>query len=166
MRLATSNPWPVWFLLVLLAGFSVIPLPDALDPIRPPLAAMGVVYWCMMWPARIGLALALAVGFIMDILHGALLGQNALALGVLAWLTLRFHLQIRNFPLWQLTLSVFALLASHAFILFWIDGIVDVPPAGVARWTQVVAGGVCWPPFMAVMDQMRMAMDARPVTLE
>ena len=73
----------------------------------------------------------------------------------MGYLTLRFHLQIRIFPLWQLTMTVFALLAIEAFILFWIDGVAGNPPLGLARWTQVLAGAILWPPVMAAMDRLR-----------
>ena len=78
-----------------------------------------------------------------------------------AYLTMKFHLQIRIFPLWQLTMTVFALLAVNAFIQFWIDGVAGIPSAGVARWTQVLSGAVLWPPMMAIMDRVRMQSERR-----
>jgi rod shape-determining protein MreD len=83
---------------------------------------------------------------------------------VVGYLTLRFHLQIRIFPLWQLTMTVFSLLAVEAFIMFWIDGIVGNPPLGVARWTQVVFGAMLWPPVMAIMDRIRESIASRDRT--
>ncbi len=95
------------------------------------------------------------MGLCLDILQGELLGQHALALCVVAYLTQRFHLQIRIFPLWQLTMTVFALLAVEAFILFWIDGVAGNPAIGWPRWTQVIAGTVLWPVAMAILDRTR-----------
>jgi len=81
-----------------------------------------------------------------------------------AYLTLRFHLQIRIFPLWQLTMTVCALMAIEAFILFWIDGVAGNPPVGFARWTQVLAGAILWPPVMAIMDRARERIEYRDPT--
>ena len=104
------------------------------------------------------------VGLMIDILYGELMGQHALALTVVAYLTLRFHLQIRIFPLWQLTMTVFALLVIEAFILFWIDGVAGNPPVGIARWSQAVIGAILWPPVMALMDRARERVEHRDPT--
>jgi rod shape-determining protein MreD len=141
-----------------------LPLPDFFTPVRPPWATMAIIYWIMMWPRVFGLGTAWLIGLLLDILHGALLGQHALALTVVGYLTLHFHLQIRIFPLWQLTMTVFALLTIEAFILFWIDGVVGNPPAGVARWTQVLAGAILWPLVMALMDRARERIEHRDPT--
>ena len=141
-----------------------LPLPDLLTPFRPPWVALAVIYWVMMSPREFGLGSAWLVGLMLDIFQGGLLGQNALALTVIAFLTLRFHLQIRIFPLWQLTMTVFALLTVNAFIVFWIDGIVGNPLLGIARWTQVIFGAVLWPPVMAIMDRVREQTESRDTT--
>ena len=119
--------WPVWLALFSATALVSLPLPDALTPFRPPWATLAVIYWVMMWPLVFGLGAAWVIGLTIDILHGELMGQHALALSVVAYLTLRFHLQIRIFPLWQLTLTVFALLTVEVFIIFWIDGILGNP---------------------------------------
>ena len=141
-----------------------LPLPDALTPFRPPWVTLAVIYWVMMSPRVFGLGSAWLVGLMLDILQGDLLGQNALALTAVAYLTLRFHLQIRIFPLWQLTMTVFALLIIGAFIVFWIDGVIGNPLLGVARWTQVIFGAVLWPPVMAIMDRIREQTERRDPT--
>jgi rod shape-determining protein MreD len=147
--------WPVWLVLIAAVALVSLPLPTIMTPIRPPWAALAMIYWIMMWPRGFGVGSAWMVGLLLDILQGDLLGQNAFAMSVIGYLTLRFHLQIRIFPLWQLTAMVFALLIVNAFILFWIDGVAGNPPAGYARWTQVFVGGILWPPIMAVMDRLR-----------
>ena len=156
--------WPVWVILVAMTGLASVPLPDVITPLRPPLAAMAIIYWTMMWPRVFGLGSAWLVGLILDVLYGDLLGQHALALSVVAYLTMKFHLQIRIFPLWQLTATVFSLLAIEAFILFWIDGVAGNPPAGITRWTQVLAGAILWPVVMALMDRVRERLEHRDTT--
>ncbi len=147
--------WPVWIALIVAVALVSLPLPAGLAPFRPPWAALVIIYWIMMWPRAFGIGSAWIVGLLLDIMQGELLGQNAMALSIIGYLTLRFHLQIRIFPLWQLTMTVFALLAINAFILFWIDGVAGNAPIGFARWTQVIVGGILWPPVMAIMDRIR-----------
>lgn len=156
--------WPVWLAMIAAAALMSLPLPDSLTAFRPAWATLAVIYWVMMWPGRFGIVSAWLIGLLLDVLQGATLGQHALALTVVAYITLRFHLQIRIFPLWQLTATVFALLSLEAFILFWIDGVAGNPPVGLARWTQVVTGAVLWPPVMAIMDRLRERLERRDTT--
>ena len=74
---------------------------------------------------------------------------------------LRFHLQMRVFPLWQLTLTIFALLFLEAFLLLWIDGVLGKAEFGPGRWGPVIAGGVLWPVLMALMDRIRERLERR-----
>jgi rod shape-determining protein MreD len=161
-----GRQWPVWIVLIAMCSLSSLPLPDIVTPFRPPWATMAVIYWIMMWPRTFGLGTAWTVGLILDVLQGELLGQHALALTVVGYLMQRFHLQIRIFPLWQLTMTVFALLAIEAFVLFWIDGVAGNPPVGLSRWTQVLAGAILWPLVMALMDRIRERLEYRDPTFD
>ena len=156
-----TSRWPIWVVLLIATALVSLPLPNSFTPFRPPWATLAVIYWVMMWPRMFGIGSAWIVGLILDILQGELMGQHAFALSVVAYLTLRFHLQIRIFPLWQLTITVLALLAIEAFILFWIDGVVGNPAVGFARWTQVISGAILWPPMMAIMDRVRERVERR-----
>lgn len=161
MSRGRSSPAAVWLVLLITALLSAVPLPANVELLRPPWVTMAVAYWAMMWPRTCGIVTAFLIGLVLDVMLGALLGQHALSLSVVAYLTLRFHLQIRNFPLWQLTMTVFALLAIDAFIVFWIDGIAGVPTGGTTRWTAAIAGAVIWPPVMAIFDRVRLAAENR-----
>jgi rod shape-determining protein MreD len=159
-----TSRWPIWLVMLTTLALTSLPLPDGLTPFRPPWVTLAVIYWVMMSPRKFGIGSAWLVGLLLDVLLGDLLGQNALALSVVSYLTLRFHLQIRIFPLWQLTMTVFALLAIDAFLVFWIDGIIGNPLTGIARWTQVIVGAVLWAPFMAIMDRIREQTERRSAT--
>jgi rod shape-determining protein MreD len=161
MSRGRTSPLLLWLVLLVAALLSAVPLPAALDVFRPPWVTMAIIYWAMMWPRTCGIVTAWLIGLILDVLQGSMLGQHALALSVVAYFTLRFHLQIRIFPLWQLTMTVFALLAIDAFIVFWADGIAGLPTSGAARWTQVIAGAVVWPPVMAIFDRLRLGAENR-----
>ncbi len=100
---------------------------------------MVIIYWTMMWPRLCGILTAFVAGLALDLLYGSLLGQHALALSVVSYLTLRFHLQIRIFPLWQLTMTAFLLMVIDAFLVFWADGIGGYPGGG-ARTLDPGAG--------------------------
>lgn len=148
--------WPAAVTFLAAIAIEIVPLPDALQPVRPPLATMALIYWVLMRPERFGLLLGFTLGIMLDILHGQLLGQNALALSVVSYITLRFHLQIRIFPLWQMSMTVLALLTLVASIQFVVEGIAGFGTLGLGRWPQVLTGTLLWPPVMALLDRVRM----------
>jgi len=153
--------WPVMVAFIAAIALEVVPLPDGLQPFRPPLPAMVLIYWAMMWPQRFGLGTAFIIGICLDILHGQLLGQNALCLSVIAYLTVRFHLQIRIFPLWQLTMTVFALLSIEALLQFLIEGVAGLETGSLARVTRVLSGTLLWPLLLGIMDRLRIQAENR-----
>lgn len=156
-----TSPLMLWVTLLGALALAVFPLPAAVEPFRPPFLTMAIIYWTMMWPRLCGLLTAFIAGLLLDVLYGSLLGQHALALVVVSFLTLRFHLQIRNFPLWQLTASATLLLAIDTFFVFWSDGIAGDPTGGPARWITVAAGTVAWVPVMALLDRLRLRSENR-----
>lgn len=156
-----TSPLALWLSLLGALMLAVVPLPAALEPFRPPWVTMAIIYWVMMWPRLCGILTAFVAGLALDLLYGSMLGQHALALSVVAYLTLRFHLQIRIFPLWQLTMTAFMLMAIDAFLVFWADGIAGYPSGGAARWSQVLAGGIAWAPVMALLDALRLRAENR-----
>jgi rod shape-determining protein MreD len=153
--------WPALVTFLAAIAVEIVPLPDWLQPVRPPLPEMALVYWVLMWPERFGLLTAFVIGLMLDILHGQLLGQNALALAVVTYVTLRFHLQIRIFPLWQMTVTVFALLTLAGFLRFVVEGIAGYGMLGLSSWPRVLAGAALWPVVMGLLDRVRMQSEFR-----
>ena len=74
--------WPAIASLLVALMLEVLPLPEILDSWRPPFLTLVLIYWCMMWPNKIGIITAFFSGLALDVLCGSLLGENALAL---AW---------------------------------------------------------------------------------
>jgi len=153
--------WPVWLTLVIAAALELLPLPGPLHAFGPPWTAMVVIYWTLMWPARFGVGSAFLIGLLLDLLQGSLLGQHALVLSIVSYLVLRFHLQMRIFPLWQLTMTVSFLLLIEAFLRLWIDGVAGDARLGLARFAPVLSGLLLWPLLMALLDRIRERLERR-----
>ncbi|MGI9290659.1 MAG: rod shape-determining protein MreD [Gammaproteobacteria bacterium] len=156
-----KRTWPVIVTLVAAIALEMVPLPDLLQPIRPPFTLLVLIYWVMMWPERFELTAAFLIGLGLDILHGQLLGQNALVYSVVTYLTLLFHLQIRIFPLWQLTVTVFALLSASSLLTLMIEGMAGLSFSGFASWARILSGTLFWPLIMGFMDKFRMQVEHR-----
>ena len=142
----------VTFTVILALIVAVLPLPQPLDAARPDLLLLLVIYWALSAPRIAGLMFAWLCGLAIDVIKGILLGQHALAFLVVAYLTHKFQLRLRIFPLGQQTATVFMLLAVYQFIVFWLDGIIGQPVTTWMRWLPVISGAILWPILVAVLD--------------
>jgi rod shape-determining protein MreD len=140
---------------------SAMPLPNSVAAFRPDWAVVVLIYWSLIAPRRYGLLTALWMGLALDTLSGALLGQHALALLIVVYLSQRFYLRIRVFPISQLALTVVLLLSVYQFTLFWIDGIAGRTVPLIERWGPVVSGAVLFAVILTAFDRRRQAAAAR-----
>jgi rod shape-determining protein MreD len=140
---------------------SALPLPDSVAAFRPDWAVIVLIYWSLIAPRRYGLLTALWMGLALDTLSGALLGQHALALLIVVYLSQRFYLRIRVFPMSQLAVTVVLLLSLYQFTLFWIDGVAGRTVPLIERWGPVVSGAVVFALILTAFDRRRQAAAAR-----
>ena len=136
---------PVVITIVVALMLMVLPLPDSFVAFRPDWLALTMIYWAMMLPRSWSVGSAWLVGLVLDVSQGTLLGQHALALCFVVFVTVRLHLLMRVFPMSQLTATVFSLLALYQFILFWINGVAGVQVPAVVYWGPVISGTILWP---------------------
>ncbi len=146
---------------ILALALAVVPLPGAVAAFRPDWVPLIMIYWALVTPERFGLLTALWLGLALDTLSGALLGQHAIAMLVVVYLSLRFHLRIRVFPIWQMTMTVFAMLAIYEFVLFWVDGVAGRTVPYIERWAPVLTGALLWPLILGTLDRVRQDNQAR-----
>ena len=151
-----SRRLPVIITIVVAFMLTVLPLPDWLVAFRPDWIALTLIYWAMMLPRTWSVGTAWLIGLVLDVAQGTLLGQHALALCFIVFVTVRFHLLIRVFPLSQLTATVFSLLALYQFILFWVNGVAGVPVSSITYWGPVISGTVIWPFLSMFLNGARM----------
>mgnify|MGYP001814030865 CR=1 FL=1 len=154
-RDSASRRLPVMITLIVGLMLTIMPLPDAIEAFRPDWLALLMIFWAMQLPRTWSVGSAWIVGIVLDVSYGTLLGQHALALCVITFATVRFHLLMRVFPLSQLSATVFALLALYQFILFWINGVAAVSAPSVAYWGPVITGTLIWPFFYMFMSGVR-----------
>jgi len=140
-----ARPQPVIISLILALMLAIAPMPGWAEPFRPDWVAMTLIYWATNLPRTYSVGWAWIIGIVLDVAQGTLLGQHALALSLVIYITVKFHLQMRQFPTLQLSATVFALLALYQFILFWINGVAGVNSPTVSYWGPVLTGSLIWP---------------------
>ena len=150
-----SRRLPVLMSFIVGLMLTIMPLPTALEAFRPDWVAMLVIFWAMQLPRTWSVGSAWILGIILDVSQGTLLGQHALALCCVAFITVRFHLLMRVFPVPQLTATLFPILAIYQFLLFWINGVAGVDAPAIAYWGPVISGTILWPVVMMFLSAMR-----------
>ncbi|QKT02875.1 rod shape-determining protein MreD [Ectothiorhodospiraceae bacterium 2226] len=136
-------------------ALTVLPLPGWTSAARPEWVALVLIYWCMAVPSRVGVGVGWGVGLLLDVMRGAVLGQHALSLAIVAYLTLKLHQRVRVYPLWQQALSILVLIALHQMILLWIRGITGQAPAGWDYWTPSLTSMLLWPWLFLILRDVR-----------
>lgn len=143
---------PIIASVVVALMLAIAPMPEWAESFRPDWVVLTLVYWAMSFPLRYGVGSAWIAGLVLDVAQGTLLGQHALALSLVVYVCVKFHLQMRQFPLLQLSATVFAMLALYRFILFWVNGVAGVSAPAVSYWGPVLAGAVIWPLLFPVLS--------------
>jgi rod shape-determining protein MreD len=134
---------------------TVLPLPDWAQTYRPQWYTLVLIYWCFALPQRVGVASGWALGLIVDVITGSLLGQHALSLSIIAFLSVKLHLRVRVFPLWQQSLTVLVLLALERLLSLWIIGATGQPTPSLLYWTPALVGMLLWPWVFVLLRDIR-----------
>jgi rod shape-determining protein MreD len=85
----SNNPLPLMALcLSLIAGLFLysLPLQGDLAFWRPPFVLLISAYWLLAQPQHVGITFVWFSGLLLDLLYGNVIGQNALAMSVTAYL--------------------------------------------------------------------------------
>ena len=149
------NLFFIWSMILLSIILMVIPLPDVLDQYRLPWLKMAVIFFSIFNISLIGIISVWFSGLILDIMTGGLMGENALILAVLSYLSYRFRFQIRVYPMWQIMLVVFILLSLGELISLWINGVSGTMFFNIYDWINVGIAVLVWPILMRVLEKMQ-----------
>ncbi len=140
-----SQRLPVIACIIAALMLAIVPMPNWASLFRPDWLALTLIYWAMMLPRTYSVGTAWIVGIVLDVAQGTLLGQHAIALCVVVYITVKFHLQLRVFPISQMSVTVFVVLAFYQFVLFWINGVAGINAPAVTYWGPVVMDALIWP---------------------
>ena len=132
--LQLKNFWILPGSLLLAMILTIIPLPDWIRYIRPDWVTMVAIFWSITLPRVYGIGSAWITGLLMDVLLNSLLGQNAMTLSLLVYISSRMHQQFVTAPLMQQAIFVCLLLLIKQFLSFWIAGMTGHLPANMALY--------------------------------
>jgi rod shape-determining protein MreD len=134
---------------------AIHPLPEWLRWARPEWVALVLIYWVVALPQRIGVLVAFAVGLVVDLLEGAVFGQNALALSVVAFLSLILYQRVRLFNLWQQAAVVFMLLGINQLLVQWVQNVTSQGALTLSFLMPALMGALLWPGVFILLRYLR-----------
>jgi len=134
---------------------SIIDLPTWAEEIRPQWVVLVLIYWSMALPQRISVGVGWVMGLLLDVTNSAILGQNALALAFIAFLTAHLHQRLRVFPFWQQAIVIFVFCIIFNLIVLWIKGISGSAPNVWLIITPSFTSAICWPLVFIFLRHVR-----------
>ncbi len=124
---------------------TLLPMPEWTGWARPAWVLMVLIYWTMTIPYQVNVGIAWTMGLILDVLTGTMLGEHALALTVVVYLTYRSHMRINMYPMIQQSFSILFFVMSYQFIIYCIQGFVGEPPLSHLYWLSSLTSMLLWP---------------------
>ena len=134
---------------------AIMPFPAWAEPFRPDWVGLVLIYWCLAMPERFSVGTGWLLGFIQDVLYGSLLGSNALGKTLLAFLTVRLHLQLRMFPRWQQAVVVLLLVIVNNLLVLWIKHLAGQAPSTWSYLTPSIVSMLLWPWLFVILRDIR-----------
>lgn len=153
--------WPMPASVAVALLLAVLPMPEAVQALRPFWLALVVAYWVIEEPDRAGLGFAFVVGIIADLVSGTLLGEQALRLVVMAFILQRFRAQLRFFPVAQQALAIGGLLLNDRVVNAAVHLLLGLPQLHWLYWVAPVIGMLLWAPVFLVLDALRLGRRSR-----
>ncbi len=148
--------------LMLAMVLRILPLPRFWFELSPDWMALLVLYWTLLAPERFGLLTAWLVGLLADTLTGRLLGQQALAYAVMAYLNLRARPRLLGLPLPLQCLWVLVLSLLGQMLILWTQRVELAEGATLIFWLPAFSGALAWPLVLWLMRGLRLGLADRP----
>jgi rod shape-determining protein MreD len=92
---------------------------------------------------------------LLDVTHGAILGQHALGLVLVVFIVQLEYQRIRVFSLVQQALAVFVLLMTKQVLVLWVYGLVGQAPPLQYYFLPSLAGALLWPWLFLLLRNLR-----------
>ena len=144
----------VYLTILIALLLTLLPLPNFISVLRPPMLVLVVLYWSTMAPRVGGLHIGFFPGMVLDLLQGALLGEHALALSLLAYLAVLLHRMTRTKPRFEQSLLVLVTLLLYEGLLWAIEGWSGHPLNTWLRWLPILTGAAAWPLVVGMLGRL------------
>jgi rod shape-determining protein MreD len=111
---------------------------------RPDFVLVGVLFWVLHQPARIGFGMAFFVGLLADFQQGVVFGQHAIAYVIGVYLVLFLRLRLLQFDTLRQAAQLFPILFAVQLIVLLVGWLAVKPPTGLAILLPALSNTVLW----------------------
>lgn len=148
--------WVVVVSLLVGIWLSVVPLPEWMRWARPEWVALILIYWVIALPQRVGIGVAWLTGVLLDLVEGVPLGQNALALSVVAYVGQIIYQRMRMYAGWQQAGIVFVLVGLNQLVCHWVQTLTmsRVAPTMMFLLSALISA-LLWPSVLVLLRYCR-----------
>ena len=112
--------------------------------LRPDFVLVGVLFWTLHQPARIGFATAFFLGLLADFQDGVVFSQHAIAYAIGVYLVLYLRLRLLQFDPLRQAAQLFPILLAVQLIVLLVGWLAVNPPAGLIMLLPVLGSTVLW----------------------
>lgn len=120
-------PWVGWALAVL-----------------PDFVLVGVLFWALHQPARVGFGTAFMFGLLADFQDGAVFGQHAIAYAIGVYLVLFLRLRLLQFDPFRQAAQLFPILLTVQLVVLLVGWLAVNPPTGLEILIPALGGAALW----------------------
>ena len=152
MNKTLNNLVFIWSIMLLTTMMTIMPLPDFFNGIRIEWVSLAIIFFSIMNVSLMGVIAAWTIGLLLDLLQGGLLGENALILSIISYLSYRFRFQVRVYPDWQLVIVTLFFLSFGNLISLWIRGFSGRILFVTEEWLSILIAALIWPIFMRLLE--------------
>lgn len=131
----------------------IVPLKPGWAIFNPDWVALMLLFWTLSLPPRVGVLRSWLIGLIADALTGRLLGQHALAYGVLVYLSLRGKASLTVLRKPVQALWILGLLMIGQLIILWTEQKQLPEGMALAYWYPSFSSALLWPGLAWLMDR-------------
>ncbi len=147
--------WVILLTFLLATVLALTPLPVWLLWVRPEWLALVLVYWTIALPHRVGIYTGLVLGLLLDVLEGAVMGQNAFSLVIVATLAQILYQRMRVTNLWQQAAMIFLLVGINQLICQWIQNLQGVAAQTPLFLLPALTSALMWPVVLQLLRALR-----------
>lgn len=124
--------------------------------LHPLWMVLVLFYWALMIPQYVNVGIAFIIGIILDLIHGAYIGEHGLALVLVVFLITKFRHTIISCNFWQQFVIIFSLIAGYQFLLFLIKVVVGEPVAVWSILGGIIVNSIVWPFLVFLLHNCRL----------
>ncbi len=140
---------PVKFTTFLLTGllgliFQLYPWTSTGIIIRPDFLLVIGLYWLLQSPMQCNIGWLWAMGLLVDLSTGSLLGQHALSFAITAFMGLTYQRRLVLFNRWQLLLYVLVLFSLQRLLILLLKLFAGSEAPDLTYWIPIVSDLLMW----------------------